>query len=118
MELLTGLLEDSCPFPLIIEIGGKEWVINISPKGVDLPHRIKKLIGVKAQANSILISIARSAFADCGVSKTDQFHGASFQEKGSYMMLRIDKPLRPRDVAPLIARFLNAYVTSVGRGRS
>jgi hypothetical protein len=93
-------------------------VINISPKGVNLPPRIQKLIGVKAQAGSILISIARSAFADCGVSKTDRFLGASLQERGSYMMLRIDEPVGPRDVAPMIARFLNAYVSTVGRRRS
>ncbi len=117
MDHLTHLLDVSCPFPLDVEIGGEEWVINISPRSVELPARVKKLIGVKCQEGSILISIARAAFADCGASTAERYFGSSFREKGSYMMLRVEEPLGPRDIAPLVARWLNAYVASVGSGR-
>lgn len=100
--------------PVSVEIGGSDWVVNISPRNVELPGRVKKLVGVKPQTNGTLISVARAGFADCGLQEKDKFFGVGFSEEGSYMMLRIQRSLNPADIAPVIGEWLKSYVRTVG----
>ena len=110
-EQLEIKLKATLDFPIRVEVAGADWVVNISPVG-ELPGRVKKLVGVKPQTNGTLISVARAAFADCGLSEAKSFFGANFTEEGSYMMLRVAKSLDPADIAPVVASWLKNYVTS------
>ena len=96
--------------PVLVEIGGSDWVVNISPDDVELPRGVKKLIGVKPQANGCLISVAGAGFTDCGLYKSDRFFGTGFIEEDSYMMLRVQMPLDPADITPIIREWLKNYV--------
>ncbi|MDA2930730.1 hypothetical protein MYX84_12435 [Acidobacteria bacterium AH-259-O06] len=113
-DQLKVKLVASLDFPVSVEVGGSDWVVNISPAGVRLPPRVRKLIGVKPLEESTRISVARAAFGECGLSAADDFFGTTFSEEGSYMMLRIPRPLYPTDIASVIGMWLKEYVRNAG----
>lgn len=102
-------------FPVSVWIGGtkSDWVVNIKPSSIELPTRLKKLLGVKPQKTNTLISVARAGFADCGLQEEDKFFGTVFSEEGSYMMLRVQRPLDSADIAPVVGEWLKNYVKAV-----
>ena len=106
VQQLKALLGDLA----VIDIGGNDWVINISPSAY-LQHNLRKLVGIQLRQNSTTISLPRKGFEACGVNLNDKFFGAEFREhKNSYMLLTVSSRLEPTDVAPVIAQWLNHYV--------
>jgi len=109
-EILREMLGDSA----LIKISGDNWVINISPIQVELPHRRKKLIGIKPQNNGIIISLPTNGIRLCGVAVGDELFGTRFIESKSYVFLKTNRVIDAAEIAPHIRKWVDTYIKSMG----
>lgn len=110
VEKLREILGDA----VSIKVSGDNWVINISPKQVELPHRRNKLIGIKPQDNSLIISFPTNAIGHCGVALGEELLGTQFVESKSYVLLKTNRFIDAAEIAPYIKKWVNAYIKSMG----
>lgn len=114
MEEYVEKLREILGSSVSIEVSGDNWVINISPTQVELPRRRTKLIGIRPQDNSLIISFPTNAIGLCGVVLGGELLGTRFVESGSYVLLKINRFIGATEIAPYIKKWIDAYIKSMG----